>query len=108
MFSRFPGTSLMLGKFVPGISTFVVPVAGFSGMAYPRFVWADGGGIILWATLFIGIGYLCGDWILSLKNDLEAAKWLILAAAMMLLIGYYGFKLWRLRRFGLAEVAEAR
>lgn len=106
MFSRFPGMSLMLGKFVPGLSTFVVPVAGFSGMAYARFFRADGGGIILWAASMIGIGFLCGDWMISLKPGLDGAKWWLLAIVTVILIGFYGFKVWRLSRFGRAEVGE--
>ncbi len=108
MFSRFPGTSLLLGKFVPGLSTFVVPVAGYSGMAYPRFIRDDSGGIVFWASSMIAIGYTCGEWILNLGRVAEQAKWPVLAAAAVIFTCYYGIKLWRLKKFGRADMVEVQ
>ena len=107
LFLRFPRTSLLLGKFIPGLSAFVVPVAGLSGMRYPRFFRDDGGGIILWASLTVAIGYLWGEWISAYIKSVEHAKWLLVIAALAILISYYGIKLWRLKKFGRADIGEA-
>ena len=104
MFSHFPRTSLLLGKFIPGLSTFVVPVAGFSGMTYPHFLFDDSGGIALWAVSMIAIGYTCGEWIFSLGAKAEQVKWFLVAVMAVILTCYYGIKIVRLRKFGRAEM----
>lgn len=106
LFLRFPRTSLLLGKFVPGLSTFVVPVAGVSGMRYAHFFRDDGIGIVLWAFLMIAAGYWSAEWIWAYVNSAKHAKRLLLAAAMVILICYYGIKLWRLKKFGRAEMGS--
>jgi membrane protein DedA with SNARE-associated domain len=93
-----------LGKFVPGLSTFVVPVAGLSGMRYPHFFRDDGGGIALWAFLMIAIGYVWGEWIRARVESAEPAKWLLLAAGLPILISYYWIKLWRLKKYDRATI----
>lgn len=108
LFLRFPRTSLLLGKFVPGLSTFVVPVAGFSGTRYGEFFKYDTGGILLWAASMIAIGFGFGDWIQRHAADAAGAKWLVFAALIVLLIGFYAVKLWRINKFGRAAMGEAQ
>lgn len=104
MFLRFPRMSLLLGKFVPGVSTFIVPVAGFSGTQYGEFVKYDSGGIFLWVTSMIAIGYGAGEWIQTNAMDTEPLKWSALAILIGILMIFYAVKLWRRSKFGTAEM----
>ena len=107
LFLRHPRASLLLGKFVPGLSTFVVPVAGFSGTGYAEFLRYDSGGIFLWALTMIAIGYGSGEWIRTYAESAGHSRWLLLAVVVTILGCFYGIKLWRLKKFGPAEIAEA-
>ncbi len=106
LFLRFPGTSLLVGKFVPGLSTFVVPIAGFSGMRYPDFLRFDGAGIFLWATSMLAIGYWSGESINTLLGNVRDSRVALLVLSALLLICFYAVKVWRLKRFGRAEIKE--
>jgi len=108
LFLHYPRTSLLLGKFVPGLSTFVVPVAGFSGTSYGEFLRYDSGGIFLWATTMIAIGYGAGEWIGNYTNSVKFPNGLLLTIVVVTVTCFYGIKLWRLKKFGRAELVEAQ
>lgn len=105
-FLRFPGLSLVIGKFVPGLSTFVVPIAGYSGMRYPDFLRFDGVGILLWVTLMMVIGYWSGESVNTLLGSLKESRSVLLVLAAVFVLCFYAVKLWRLKRFGRAEINE--
>ena len=65
-FSVHGAGSLLFAKFVPGFSTAAPPLAGVIGMPVLRFVIFTGLGGLIWAGLFIGLG-----WVFS--NQLEMA-----------------------------------
>lgn len=106
LFLRFPAVSLLLGKFVPGLSTFVVPIAGFSGMRYSDFIRFDSAGIFLWATSMLAIGYVSGESINSFLGNVRDSRAPLLVLSALLLISFYTIKLWRLKRFGRADIRE--
>lgn len=58
--SRGPLT-LLLAKFVPGLSTAAPPLAGMTGMTLLRFLWLDGIAALLWSVILIGPGYVFSD-----------------------------------------------
>ncbi|AYG03398.1 DedA family protein [Gryllotalpicola protaetiae] len=59
-FARYGGASLVLGRFVPVVRTYVPLAAGVAGLRYRRFLaWnALGGG--LWSALMVALGVLLG------------------------------------------------
>ena len=58
VFARYGVASLLVAKFIPGLSTAAPPLAGIFGMRLPRFLLFDGSGALLWAGAFAGLGYL--------------------------------------------------
>ena len=86
----------------------MVPVAGFSGTRYGEFFKYDTGGILLWAASMIAIGFGFGDWIQRHAADAAGAKWLVFAVLIVLLIGFYAVKLWRVAKFRSAQIGEAQ
>ena len=57
VFSRQGARSLLVAKFLPGLSTVAPPLAGIFHMRTRRFLLFDGFGSLLWAGTFLGIGF---------------------------------------------------
>lgn len=61
LFSRRGRASLLVAKFVPGLSTVAPPLAGITRMPLGRFLLFDGLGAILWVGVFAGLGLLFSE-----------------------------------------------
>lgn len=57
-FAKSGARSLLIAKFVPGLSTVAPPLAGIFLMRLPRFLMFDACGALLWAGTYLGIGYV--------------------------------------------------
>src|SRR5207245_10618905 len=57
-FSRQGARSLLFAKFVPGYSTAAPPLAGIVRMGFARFLVFTGAGGLIWAGVFVGLGWL--------------------------------------------------
>jgi membrane protein DedA with SNARE-associated domain/rhodanese-related sulfurtransferase len=98
-FERWGRLALVLGKFVPGLSTIAPPLAGVMRLRWPEFLVLNGIGILLWAGLAVGAGMLFHaqvDYLIGRLEDLGAVA-AVLGAA--LLGGYIALKWWQRRRF---------
>src|SRR5262249_36930301 len=60
-FTRYGPRALVTAPFTPGPPTLAPPLAGESGMPFRRFVVLDGLGDLLWASAFVGLGWLAGE-----------------------------------------------
>ncbi len=103
---RGPGT-LVLAKFLPGLSTVAPPVAGALGLSPGTFLIFNGAGAALWA----GLGLLAGlvfhgqiDWLFARMADLGSIALVILT---VLVAAYVGWK-WRERHRFLKSLKAAR
>jgi membrane protein DedA with SNARE-associated domain len=61
VFLRYGVRSLIIAKFVPGLSTVAPPLAGIVGVSLPRFTLYSTVAAALWAGGWGGLGYLAGD-----------------------------------------------
>jgi len=61
LFEKHGPVSLLLAKFVPGVDTLVVPIAGNSGMTIGKFAFYDIGGCGLYVLTFMAIGTLLAN-----------------------------------------------
>ena len=59
--SRRGGITLILAKFVPGLSTMAAPMAGQAGMSYGAFLLFDMAGSFAWASAWLFGGRFLGD-----------------------------------------------
>jgi membrane protein DedA with SNARE-associated domain len=57
-FRRYGPASLVFAKFVPGLRTFAVPLAGMTGIAYPRFLLFETVGSLFWLVGTLSLGML--------------------------------------------------
>jgi membrane protein DedA with SNARE-associated domain len=67
-----PGrTSVVFGRFVIGARVLMAPLAGLNRMPFSRFLVFDGAGSLVWAGLFILIGYGSGVTLGTLEQGLR-------------------------------------
>jgi membrane protein DedA with SNARE-associated domain/rhodanese-related sulfurtransferase len=106
-FTRRGAVTLLFAKFVPGLSTVAAPIAGQTGMSYPRFLMWDLAGSLIWGETFILAGRFFGD---LAKKSAPFFAWLghfafFIFAAMVL--GFLAHRIWKQRKF-LQQVREMR
>jgi membrane protein DedA with SNARE-associated domain/rhodanese-related sulfurtransferase len=106
-FTRRGAVTLLFAKFVPGLSTVAAPIAGQTGMSYPRFLAWDAAGSLIWGETFILAGRFFGD---LAKKSAPFFAWLghfaiFIFAAMVL--GFLAHRIWKQRKF-LQQVRELR
>jgi membrane protein DedA with SNARE-associated domain/rhodanese-related sulfurtransferase len=98
-FTRRGPITLIFAKFVPGLSTVAAPLAGQTGMSYPRFVLYDLAGTLVWSLSFIFAGRFFGD---VAKRSQGFFQFLSHFAVLVFFLMVAGFFIWRVvkqRRF---------
>ena len=93
-FTKHGPVALLFAKFVPGIGTVSVPLAGSSGVPLRQFALYDLGGAALYVLTFTGVGVALGDSIEKLDLFTHAGAlgfWLVVIACGAI-VG------WRLRQ----------
>jgi membrane protein DedA with SNARE-associated domain len=80
--------TLLIAKFVPGLSTMAPPVAGQSGMSYARFALFDGIGATLWLSTLLSAGRFFGD---LLQRNPSLLNWAGRFSGVLLVLGILGF-----------------
>jgi membrane protein DedA with SNARE-associated domain/rhodanese-related sulfurtransferase len=96
VFGKFGVRVLAVTKFIPGLSTLAIPVAGAMGVSLPSFFFYDVVGAALWATVGVALGVLFADAVDTILNVLD---WFGLGAAIttaIFLVIYVGIR-WRHR-----------
>jgi membrane protein DedA with SNARE-associated domain len=61
VFARHGAKSLLVAKFVPGLSTVAPPLAGIFRMRWSRFLAFNAVGTMIWVGTFVGLGWLFAD-----------------------------------------------
>lgn len=97
---RFHGWVVLVAKFIAGARVFMPPVAGASALSYGRFLLFDASGSLLWSALVIGLGALVGREWEGIAHSLEEIYRILGLALVTVLVGYFGWKLARRRRYG--------
>jgi len=100
-FARHGARSLVVAKFVPGLSTVAPPLAGIVGLSVPQYLLYNGFGTLLWAGSGIGLGYLFSDQLeqaVSLSARIGPTLGLILLGGVTGYVGYKALKRYRVER----------
>jgi membrane protein DedA with SNARE-associated domain len=106
-FDRHGPQSLLYAKFVPGLNTVAAPIAGMTGLSYPRFLIFDIAGSILWAGSSLLAGYLFSERIDAILNQSQAIGRSVAVLAVLGIVGWIVWKYVQRRRF-LRSVMVAR
>lgn len=81
-FARYGGLSLVVGRFVPFVRTYVPLAAGIAAMRYPRFlVWNALGGVS-WTVVMVLLGVLLGG-IPFVTNNIDALMIVIVIVSVL-------------------------
>ena len=87
--------SLVVAKFIPGLSTIAPPLAGIVGLGPIAFLLYDGLGTALWVGIGLGTGYALGTGAPDIAAQASMMTPLLAVGATSLTIMYLGFKGWR-------------
>ena len=109
LFLRHGVRALLVSKFLPGLTTVMPPLAGVFGVSRLRFVFYDLAGIVLWAGLWAGIGYLFSEAIERVVQRVSALGRTAGILAVGILAAYILLKYLRrwlfLRRLRIARIS---
>lgn len=95
IFSRYGSRSLLVAKFVPGLSAVSTPLSGMIRMPLPLFLFFDCMGTILWVGSYTTFGYL-------LSEELDrASSYAASTGTVLLLLVAGGLSLYVLRKYFL-------
>lgn len=84
--------SLVVAKFIPGLSTIAPPLAGIVGLGLPLFLLYDGLGALIWAGTGLGIGYAFSGQIEQAIGYAEQVTPVATIGAIGALVIYLGYK----------------
>jgi membrane protein DedA with SNARE-associated domain len=106
-FGAYGARSLLITKFIPGLSAVSTPLAGIIRMPLPRFVLFDVLGILLWAWSYTLVGYIFGK---ELDRVLDYAGGMGKSLSVLVAGGLTIYVLWKysLRRRFLKQHVMAR
>lgn len=97
-FDRWGPATLLVAKFIPGLSTVAPPLAGSAKLPFGRFVAFDSGGALLWSGSAMMVGFL-------LRNKVEEAaeQLATLGLGLLVIVGsplaaWIFWKLWQRER----------
>jgi membrane protein DedA with SNARE-associated domain/rhodanese-related sulfurtransferase len=102
IFSRWGVATVMIARFIPGVSSVAAPLAGAMRMSPLRFVLFDTLGTTAWAILFVGAGVIFHrevEAVLSTLSDLGVGAVWILAVLLVLYLALRWVERHRLLRF---------
>jgi membrane protein DedA with SNARE-associated domain len=99
VFARQGGRTLLVAKFLPGLSTVAPPLAGMIGMRLSRFALWDGAGSLLWVGAFLLLGMAFHDQLESVAELVAAGVGRLGEALGALFALWLGWKYTRRRRF---------
>ena len=99
MFLRHGERSLLIARFVPGFSIFAQPLAGATGMKASRFLVFDSLGTLLWAGIFVGLGYIFSNQFEQIAEYAASFGWWFGAILIAGLVTYVGWKFVSRKRF---------
>lgn len=107
VFAKQGARSLLLAKFLPGLSTVAPPLAGIFHMRARRFLLFDAVGSLLWGGTFLGIGYVFSGEIERVAEHLAALGGWLVVVLIGAFASYLGYKIVARQRF-LRELRISR
>jgi len=99
VFARYGVRAMLIAKFVPGLTTVMPPLAGVFAVPRPRFVFYELTGVLLWAGVWMGLGYAFSDAISLIVARLERLERTLGLVVLAIVLGYVLVKYVRRRLF---------
>lgn len=106
-YERWGRLTLVIGKFIPGVSTIARPLAGAMKMDWPDFLTLNGIGTLLWIAAGVIAGMLFHSQVLLFIDSLDTMGAAGAEVLLTLFAGYIAIK-WVRRRHFYNELRTAR
>jgi membrane protein DedA with SNARE-associated domain len=103
LFQRHGGTIVFFGRFIALLRALAALLAGANRMAWPRFLFFNAAGGIVWTTLYGAAAYRFGDRLTEVSRPLGLA--LTLAAIVLAIVGIIALRRFEARLHMEAERA---
>jgi len=107
VFSKQGARSLLVAKFIPGLGTVAPPLAGIFHMRPLRFLLFDACGALLWASTYLGLGFIFSGEIEKVAEHAAHLGGGMLGFVIGAFVLYIGYKFVVRQRF-LRELRIAR
>ncbi|MGB2625770.1 MAG: VTT domain-containing protein [Candidatus Acidiferrum sp.] len=107
LFERQGARSLLFAKFLPGLNTVATPLAGVFHMRLRKFLLFDALGSLLWASTFLGVGYIFSNQIERIAEQAESLGRGLFVVLFAALVGYVAYKYLSRQKF-LRDLRVAR
>jgi len=101
-FRRFGPSAVLLGRYSTGVRLFAAILSGCGHLPYRRFLRYDIAGSLVYASLWVIVGYLLGDHVSAILAWLARRRWVILIIPAAVL-GIVVYRLWRRWRYAPAR-----
>jgi membrane protein DedA with SNARE-associated domain/rhodanese-related sulfurtransferase len=107
--------TLLIAKFIPGVSTMAAPLAGSMKMPYLQFLGLDFLGACLYALAYIAVGYIFRDFVGKIVEGFRAAGHAVEVVIILAVLAYIAYRVslyWKHRgdrivpRVQVAELAK--
>jgi membrane protein DedA with SNARE-associated domain len=99
LITRHGGRSLLLAKFIPGVSAVAVPLAANFGLSLPSFLAYDVLGSALYVGSWVALGRLVGDRLEALSMFLDSIQSAAIASAVLAALAIVAWRLHQRRAF---------
>jgi membrane protein DedA with SNARE-associated domain len=106
-FSRRGLNTLLIARFVPGLSVLATPMAGASGVSFSRFIAYAASGDAIWIGTCLFVGYGLADQIGTLLHMLRHFGLDLGGVAMTVILAYVGLR-WYSRQRLVRRLRMAR
>ena len=87
-------TTLVIAKFIPGISTMAAPLAGSMKMRPAQFLLYDFAGSVLYTVVYAGLGFLFHNFLSVIVHGFQAAGHLVEFILLLAVIAYIAYRIW--------------
>ncbi len=91
-FEKHGDITTFIGRLIPGIRSFVSLPAGFAKMNLTRFVFYTGLGAGIWAAILIYLGYLFGNNMDLIRENLNVITIVVVALCVLIIAVYAWIK----------------
>src|SRR6201996_4272098 len=103
--------TLLIGKFIPGVSTMAAPLAGSMKMPFSQFLGLDFLGASLYALSYGAVGFIFRDFVAKIVSGFRAAGHAVEIVIIVALIAFIGYRVslyWKQRADRLVPRVEVQ
>jgi membrane protein DedA with SNARE-associated domain/rhodanese-related sulfurtransferase len=84
--------TLLIGKFIPGVSTMAAPLAGSMKMPFSQFLGLDFLGASLYALSYGAVGFIFRDFVAKIVSGFRAAGHVVEIVIILAVIAFIGYR----------------